>query len=160
MLKRIYLAIAGCASNPPDERLTKYGAEETIIIAGDIQKTGHAPAVIFTDDNLSARQSAYVLGGVLGVFNIVHDKRLTSRYPYDPFSGKPDPLREHFRTPQLAAKFLSKAYRLKPKDETIVFMTDHCWGLTFGGSWPRSSLQCFDLPSQSLNFVAYHGPGI
>ena len=160
MLQRIYLAIAGCANDPPDERLTKYGAEETIVIAGDIQKTGHVPAAIFTDEDLSAQQSAYVLGGVLGVFTIVHDKRLTPCYPYDAFSRKPDPFREHFRTPQLAAKFLSKAYRLKPKDETIVFMTDHCWGLTFGGTWPRSSLYCFDLPSQSLNFVAYHGLSI
>ena len=159
MLQRIYLAIAGCASDPPDERLTKYGAKDTITIAGDIQKTGHAPAAIFTDGVLSARQSAHVLGGVLGVFNIVHDKRLAPATPRA-FSRESDPLREHFRSPQSARRFLNEVCPLKAKDETVVFMTDHCWGRTFGGTWPRSSLYCFDLPSQSLNFVAYHGPSI
>jgi len=160
MLQRIYLAIAGCANDPPDGRLTRHGAAETVTIAADIQKAGHVPSVIFTDGTLSAIQSAHVMGGVLGIFNLVHDKRLAPRYLHDAFSRKPNPFREHFRSPQRARKFLSETHRLKPKDETVVFMTDHCWGLTFGGTWPRSAVYCFDLPSQSLNFVAYHGPSI
>jgi hypothetical protein len=98
------------------------------------------------------------LGGALGVFNIVHDERLAPPYrDDDPFGRKPDPLRKRFRSPQSARRFLSEVYKLKAGDETVVFMTDHCWGLTFGGSWPRSKLGRFNLDTQTLDFVAYHG---
>lgn len=161
MLQRIYLAIAGSANPSPDGPLEKSGANDTVIIATDIQKTGHVPSVIFTDGVLSAIQSAHVMGGVLGVFNFVHDKRLAWRYPHGAFSDKHDPFRAHFRSPQAARKFLNERCRLKPEDETVLFMTDRCWGNTFGrGSWPRSSLYCFDVPSQSLKFVAYPGSGM
>lgn len=161
MVQRIYLSIAGCANDWPTGPLTHDAAKEAVVLAHDIQKTGHVPAAIFTDGVLSAVQQAHIMGGVLGVFNIVEDPRLVYRYPKGTFVGdEPDPFRNNCRTSAIATRFMRKACPLKKSDETILLVTDRCWGLTFGGSWPRGALSCFDLPSQKLNFVAYYGGGM
>lgn len=167
MVQRIFLAIAGQASGwTKGDALNPVGVEQIIKMADDIRQTGHVPAVILTDGIFSAVQSAHILGGVLGVFNIIYDERLT----FSSFCAKserrrrsdPDRFREHFRSPQSAAEFVRETYTLKPEDETVTFMTGHGWGDTFGKQtpWPCSSLECFDIVSQSQQFISFHGTPI
>lgn len=158
MLKRIYLAIAGVTEDS-DKRLGYSGAFDTVKISCDLRNTGHVPAVIFTDGVLSAVLSAQLMLEVVGARRVVNDTRLAWENSCHAHNGK-DPLRKHFSTPKRARAFLSEICPLTSKDETVAFMTDRCWGHTFGCTWARSALYCFDLQSQSLHFVAYHGPSI
>ena len=158
MLKRVFFAIAGIESNRTPTELSEYGIRETIRIGMDVRNI-YRSSVIFTDGEPTAIQSSHLMAGVMGVQKIFHKPELTQHL--GDMKGNCGKLRESFRTPEGALAFLrSRTHRIDEEDETILFMTNCCWGLSFGGTWPRSSVKLFDLEQQEFVLSIYHGDRI
>lgn len=162
MLKYVFFAIAGMCVDACDPKkrhiLSADGMLNTIEIANDVRITGLNPAVIFTDDERTAIHSAYVAAGVLCPRAVVTDRRF--RHEINHQERKQGPMRKAFRTSEGARDFLSESCELSDDVKTVLLMTDVCWGLCFGGTWPRSALSLFDLEQQKFVRHWYHGPGI
>lgn len=160
MLKRVFLAIAGLSVYNDASLLSEVGILETIQLGDDVMGTGYVPSIIFSDGYPTAVQSAYVMAGRVRPRAVIHYPDLRKGVNTGCPKERHNPLRESFRTPEGAHAFLRQSYPIKEDDETVLLMTDCCWGLAFGGTWPRSMLKLFYLQHQKLQHISYHGGGI
>lgn len=156
MLHTLYIGVSGREND--EHELTLDGLDDMRWMIAQLAKEHTPPRLIYTTPHPAALASAYmVAGGLPSVEHVVCTPRLLMGPPRN-WKARQE-REEHFRRALAgvsnATIFFQMLYPFERTVETILFLSDDCWGNAFGegATWPRGAIYAFNLKREDIRCV-------